>query len=57
MVMSMGVQVRENLWESTMTMGTVISDDGDIDSNSTGYKKKAKEALTKIRKEAKRRRK
>jgi hypothetical protein len=50
-VMSMGVQVRENLWESTMTMGTVISDDGDIDSNSTGYKK-AKEALTKIRKEA-----
>ncbi len=50
-VMSMGVQVRENLWESTMTMGTVISGDEDIDSNSTGYKK-AKEALTKIRKEA-----
>jgi hypothetical protein len=54
-VMSLGVQARDDLWESTMTKGTMgVGDESVHDNERSGYEK-AKEALTKIHKEARKR--
>ena len=54
-VMSLGVQARDDLWESTMTKGTMGVGDESVHGNERSGYEKAKEALTKIHKEARKR--
>ena len=54
-VMSLGVQARDDLWESTMTKGTMSVGDESVHGNERSGYEKAKEALTKIHKEARKR--
>ena len=53
--MSLGVQARDDLWESTMTKGTMGVGDESVHGNERSGYEKAKEALTKIHKEARKR--